>query len=110
MKCPRPLNTGVRLIKLSFKENKGNKFGDFGYCPLNTGFTVSGGEGTWVFFWVGMFRQGLQIGIREKVRHFLIWPGIAGSRLQDSSVAGSRFQDSSAVMQLKVMRKTRVAC
>ena len=37
---------GVRLIKVSFKVNKGNKFGDFGYCPLNrgcplnTGFTV----------------------------------------------------------------------
>ena len=44
--CPRPLNRGVRLIKVSFKVNKGNKFGDFGYCPLNrgcplnTGFTV----------------------------------------------------------------------
>ena len=42
----RPLNRGVRLIKVSFKVNKGNKFGDFGYCPLNrgcplnTGFTV----------------------------------------------------------------------
>ena len=38
--------SGVRLIKVSFKVNKGNKFGDFGYCPLNrgcplnTGFTV----------------------------------------------------------------------
>ena len=37
---------GVRLIKVSFKVSKGNKFGDFGYCPLNrrcplnTGFTV----------------------------------------------------------------------
>ena len=37
---------GVRLIKVSFKVNKGNKFWDFGYCPLNrgcplnTGFTV----------------------------------------------------------------------
>ena len=30
-------NRGVRLIKVSFKENKGNKFGDFGYCPLNRG-------------------------------------------------------------------------
>ena len=33
-------------MKVSFKVNKGNKFGDFGYCPLNigcplnTGFTV----------------------------------------------------------------------
>ena len=45
----RPLNRGVRLIKVSFEEKKGNKFGDFGYCnsgcplircPLNTGFTV----------------------------------------------------------------------
>ena len=34
---PRPLNRGVRLIKVSFKVNKGNKFGDFGYCPLNRG-------------------------------------------------------------------------
>ena len=25
------------LIKVSFKVNKGNKFGDFGYCPLNRG-------------------------------------------------------------------------
>ena len=33
--CPRPLNRGVRLIKVSFKVNKGNKFWDFGYCPLN---------------------------------------------------------------------------
>ena len=34
------------LIKVSFKVNKGNTFGYFGYCPLNrgcplkTGFTV----------------------------------------------------------------------
>ena len=34
------LRVRVRLIKVSFKVNKGNKFGDFGYCPLNTGFTV----------------------------------------------------------------------
>ena len=33
-------------MKVLFKVNKGNKFGDFGYCPLNrgcplnTGFTV----------------------------------------------------------------------
>ena len=45
-RCPRPLNRGVRLIKVSFKVNEGNKFWDFGYCPLNrgcplnTGFTV----------------------------------------------------------------------
>ena len=45
-RCPRPLNRGVRLIKVSFEVNKGNKFGDLGYyplirgCPLNTGFTV----------------------------------------------------------------------
>ena len=43
---PRPLTRGVRLIKVSFQVNKGNKFGDFGYCPvnrgcpLNTDFTV----------------------------------------------------------------------
>ena len=30
------LNRGVRLKKVSFKVNKRNKFGDFGYCPLNT--------------------------------------------------------------------------
>ena len=47
-RCPRPLNRGVCLIKVSFKVNKGNKFGDFGYCPLNrrcplnTGFAVDG--------------------------------------------------------------------
>ena len=41
-----PLNRGVRLIKVSFKVNRGKKFWDFGYCPLNrgcplnTGFTV----------------------------------------------------------------------
>ena len=40
------LGVHVRLTKVSFKVNKGNKFGDFGYCPLNrgcplnTGFTV----------------------------------------------------------------------
>ena len=27
-------------IKVSFKVNKGNKFGDFGYCPLNRGCSV----------------------------------------------------------------------
>ena len=31
------LGVRVRLIKVSFKVNKGNKFGDFGYCPLNRG-------------------------------------------------------------------------
>ena len=35
-RCPRPLNRGVRLIKISFKANTGNKFWDFGCCPLNT--------------------------------------------------------------------------
>jgi len=45
-RCLRTLNRGVRLIKVSFKVNKENKFGDFGYrpvnrgCLLNTGFTV----------------------------------------------------------------------
>ena len=45
-RCPSLLNRGVCLIKVSFKVNKGNKFWDFGYCPLNkgcllnTGFTV----------------------------------------------------------------------
>ena len=37
----RPRNRGVRLIKVSFKVNKGNKFGDFGYCPLNIGCSLS---------------------------------------------------------------------
>ena len=43
-RCPRPLNRGVRLLKVSFKVNKGNKFGYCPLnrgCPLNTGFTVS---------------------------------------------------------------------
>ena len=31
------LGVRVRLIRVSFKVNKGNKFGDFGYCPLNRG-------------------------------------------------------------------------
>ena len=34
------VNGGVRLIQVSFKVNKGNKLGCFGYCPLDTGFTV----------------------------------------------------------------------
>ena len=40
------LGVRVRLITVSFKVNKGNKFWAFGYCPLNrgcplnTGFTV----------------------------------------------------------------------
>ena len=34
-RCPRPLNRGVRLIKVSSKVNEGNKFWYFGYCPLN---------------------------------------------------------------------------
>ena len=32
-RCPRPLNRGVRLIKVSFEVNKGNKFGDFADSP-----------------------------------------------------------------------------
>ena len=31
----------VRLIKVPFKVNKGNKFGDFGYCPLNRGCSLN---------------------------------------------------------------------
>ena len=34
------LGLRVCLIKVSFKVNKENKFGDFGQCPLNTGFTI----------------------------------------------------------------------
>ena len=33
----------VRLIKFSFQVNKGNKFGDFGYCPLNRGCPLNAG-------------------------------------------------------------------
>ena len=40
-RCPRPLNRGIRLIKVSYKVNKGNKFGDFGYCPLNRGYLLN---------------------------------------------------------------------
>ena len=39
--CPRLLNRGIRLIKVSFKVNKGNKFGDFGDCPLNRGCALN---------------------------------------------------------------------
>ena len=45
-RCLSMLNGGFRLMKVSFKVNKENKFGDFGYyllirgCPLNTGFNV----------------------------------------------------------------------
>ena len=41
----------VRLIRVSFKVNKGNKFWAFGYCPLNRGcplntaFTVNAYSG-----------------------------------------------------------------
>ena len=31
------LGVRIRLIKVSFKANKGNKFWDFGYCPLDRG-------------------------------------------------------------------------
>ena len=31
------LGVRVRLIKVLCRVNKGNKFGDFGYCPLNKG-------------------------------------------------------------------------
>ena len=43
----RLIEVSIYLIKVSFKVNKGIKFGDFGYCPLNrvcplnTGFTVA---------------------------------------------------------------------
>ena len=43
-RCPRPLNTGVRLIKVSCKGNKGNKLGDFSYCPLNRGCPLNTGS------------------------------------------------------------------
>ena len=40
-RCPRPLNTGDRLRKVLCKLNKGNKFGDFGSCPLNRGYPLN---------------------------------------------------------------------
>ena len=30
-------------MKVSFKVNKENKFGDFGYCPLNRGWPLKAG-------------------------------------------------------------------
>ena len=51
-RCLRPLNRGVRLIKVSFKVNKGNKFWDFGYCPLNRGCPLNTGF-TVFTFWAG---------------------------------------------------------
>ena len=33
----------VRFIKVSFKVNKGNRLGDFGYCPLNRGCPLNTG-------------------------------------------------------------------
>ena len=33
----RLIEVGVRLIKVWYTLNKGNKFGVFGYCPLNRG-------------------------------------------------------------------------
>ena len=42
-RCLRPLNRGVRLIKVSFKVKKGIKFRDFGYCPLNGGYPLNTG-------------------------------------------------------------------
>ena len=37
------LGVRVLLIKVSFKENKGNKFGHFRYCPLNVGCPLNTG-------------------------------------------------------------------
>ena len=37
------VNGGVRLIQVSFKVNKWNKFGEFGYCPPNTGYPLNTG-------------------------------------------------------------------
>ena len=37
------LGVRVRLIEVSFKANKGNKSWDFGYCPLNRGFSLDTG-------------------------------------------------------------------
>ena len=50
-RCPRPLNRGVLLVKVSFKVYKGNKLGTSATvrliesvrlirCPLNTSVTV----------------------------------------------------------------------
>ena len=41
--CPRPYNRDVRLIKVSCKVNKGNKFGDLCYCPFNRGSPLNTG-------------------------------------------------------------------
>ena len=43
--CPRPLNRGVELIKVSFEEKREINLGTSATvrlirCPLNTGFTV----------------------------------------------------------------------
>ena len=42
-KVPSPLllNRGVHLIIVLYKVNKGNKFEDFGYYPLNRGFPLN---------------------------------------------------------------------
>ena len=55
-RCPRPLNRGVHLIKVSFKANKGNKFWDFGYCPLNRGCPLNTGFTVFTVFFLLLIR------------------------------------------------------
>ena len=78
--------SGVRLIKVSFKVNKGNKFGDFGDCPLNrgcplnTGFTVfcifSTSSSKRLVFLVSwsLLQRHLWLWRRKRWRRILDWP------------------------------------
>ena len=72
--------SGVRLIKVSFKVNKGNKFGDFGDCPLNTGFTVfcifSTSSSKRLVFLVSwsFLQRHLWLWLRKRWRRILDWP------------------------------------
>ena len=88
----------VRLIKVSFKVNNRNKFGDFGYCPLNsgcplnTGFTLNGMTGFYFFklaqsIWLGCWnKEGIQnLSVVCKIRSCLI---VSPSR-QDRSISSA---------------------
>ena len=41
-KCPRPLNRGVRILKVTFVWLIWDSIRDFGNCPLNTGCPLKG--------------------------------------------------------------------
>ena len=58
------LGVRVRLIRVSFKANKGNKFGDFGYCPLNRGCPLNTGFTVFTFF--REVRAALEIAYVQK--------------------------------------------